>query len=124
MREDRAFLARKGWRWDTREVALANGGRETHLVIFEYPLPERFNPRTAELLVRIPPGYPEIGLDMFWTRPDVTMAATGRMPDRADVHETYEGQTWQRWSRHMNSWRPGIDNLETFFTAIHKELHR
>lgn len=120
---DRAFLERKGWRWDAREVDLS-GSREIQVVIYDYPLPEKFQPRSVQLLVRIPQGYPEIGLDMFWTCPDVMEAGTGRVPPQADVHEPHGGLTWQRWSRHMNGWRPGIDNLETFFAAIQKELHR
>lgn len=121
--EDREFLERKGWRWDAREVDIG-GSHEIHVVIYDYPLPERFQPRSVQLLIRIPPGYPEIGPDMFWTYPDVKEAATGRMPPQAEVHEYYGGQTWQRWSRHMSGWRPGIDNLETFLAAIYKELHR
>lgn len=121
--EDIAFLERKGWQYEVKEVELGTG-RETHVLVHNYPVPDRLQPRLVELLVRIPLGYPEIGLDMFWTIPNVTESATGLMPAQANVLENHGGRMWQRWSRHMNGWRSGIDNLETFFGAIYKELHR
>jgi len=54
---------------------------------------------------------------VFWTRPDVVLAANRQKPDRADATESYGGLPWQRWSRHLNGWRLETDNLETFFAA-------
>lgn len=121
--EDYEFLVRKGWAYDVQAVP-AGSGRELLIVVRNFPLPEKYRPRAADMLVRQLPGYPEAGMDMFWTRPDVVIASTGQKPDRADQVETYGGLPWQRWSRHWNGWRANVDNLETFFAAIQKELHK
>jgi len=122
--EDTAFLKRKGWNCEVKAIEVDNGRKELHIIIHSFPLPEKYRPTSVDLLVRQLPGYPETGMDMFWTRPDVVLAANGVKPDRADVTESYAGIPWQRWSRHLNAWRTGTDNLETFFAAIGRELNR
>jgi hypothetical protein len=121
--EDAQFLSRKGWEYEVKAVQAGNG-REILIVVRGFRLPEKYRPQVVDLLVRQLPGYPETGMDMFWTRPDVVIAASGRKPDRADVVETYNGMPWQRWSRHLNGWRPQTDNLESFFASIQKELNK
>ena len=118
---DGQFLASKGL--DFSEEALA-GWR--HFVFHDFVLPPAYTPRTCELLVRLPPGYPNASPDMFWTRPDIRLAATGAWPARADVHEAHGGLTWQRWSRHLPaaSWRAGIDNLQTYLAMVRRELQK
>jgi hypothetical protein len=32
------------------------------------------------------------------------------------------GHNWQRWSRHNNSWRPGVDGLHTMIKRIEHAL--
>lgn len=121
--EDEEFLVRKGWTYEVKPVQ-AGPGRELLITVRNFALPEKYRPRVVDLLVRQLPGYPETGMDMFWTRPDVVLAATGQKPDRADHVETYGDLPWQRWSRHWNGWRSQVDNLETFFAAIQKELNK
>lgn len=106
------------------EYELKEADKEVRLIIRNWALPAAYNPRSAEVLIRILPGYPLTQLDMFWTNPDVKLTASGAFPDRADVHETYDGRTWQRWSRHPQEWRAGIDNLRTIITSISMELNR
>jgi E2/UBC family protein E len=120
--DDAEFLKRKGWECEVTAVKIDGGKTEIHIVVRAFPFPDKFQPRSADILVRQLPGYPETGMDMFWTRPDVVLAATGHKPDRADAIETYGGIPWQRWSRHLNGWRREIDNLETFFASIVREL--
>ncbi len=98
-------------------------GNEVHLILRNWAFPEAYNPRSAELLIRILPGYPLSQLDMFWTTPDIKLAS-GAWPQASEVHETYAGRTWQRWSRHTQEWRAGIDNLRTFIAAIVMEINR
>jgi len=120
--EDREFLERRGYQWEAMPVEVASGGYEIDVVLHDFPLPEKYTVRQVDLLIRIPPGYPETGLDMFWTRPDVKMSATGQTPPSADVHEDYLGLTWQRWSRHLQAWRPGADGLESYLATVGREL--
>jgi Prokaryotic E2 family E len=116
---DRVFLAEKNLRFSASRV-----GADTHVVIHEFDFPAAYTPRKANLLIILPAGYPNANLDMFWTEPVVKLA-NGNWPDRADNHGTYNGISWQRWSRHFQTaWRQSVDNLRTFVTTIRKELAR
>jgi len=115
---DIEFLDAKGYRVTERAVA-----NWIHVIVHEFALPAAYVPTVCDLLVRLPPGYPNANPDMFWTRPEVRLA-NGNWPDRANVRETFEGEMWQRWSRHIppNAWRPGTDSLQTFIATIRREL--
>ena len=102
----------------------SGSGREIDVVVHNFQMPEKYQPRSVDLLVRQLPGYPEMGMDMFWTRPDVVLVSTGRKPEATECTEHYGDLPWQRWSRHMGVWRPGRDNLETFFAALIRELNK
>lgn len=106
------------------DFSLTQVGNEVHLVLRNWPFPDAYTPRAAEVLIRIPPSFPMAQIDMFWTIPDVKLAANGAWPQAADVHETHNGRVWQRWSRHTPEWRAGIDNLRTFITAMTAEIDR
>jgi Prokaryotic E2 family E len=116
---DEEYLRERGFDYQLKQV-----GQEVSLVLQNRPFPQAYNPRSADVLIRIPPGYPLSQLDMFWTSPDIKLAASGAWPQAADVHETYDGTNWQRWSRHTPEWRAGVDNLRTFITAITAEINR
>lgn len=120
--EDQTFLKRKGWNTEVRRVTLGNG-YEMDIIIHEFPLPGKFTPISVDLLVRQLPGYPNVGMDMFWTRPEVFLAQTNTKPPATEAMEKYLDLDWQRWSRHFNGWRMNVDNLETFFAAVIKELN-
>lgn len=115
---DAEYLDSKNYRFSEKVV-----GGWIHIIIHDFPLPGVYSPGTCELLVRLPAGYPNASPDMFWTRPDVRLA-TGNWPTRADVRESFDGESWQRWSRHFppNGWRPGIDTLQTFLMTIRQEF--
>jgi hypothetical protein len=116
---DREFLSEKQLKFTVSRV-----GADTHVVIQEFDFPEAYSPRKANLLIILPAGYPNANLDMFWTDPVVKLA-NGNLPDRADNHATYNGVSWQRWSRHFqNPWRQNVDNLRTFVATIRRELAR
>lgn len=113
---DREFLDQKGYVYEVQQ-----SGGDTYVLIRDFPLPQCYVPRSCTLLLRLPAGYPNANPDMFWTSPGVRLAAGGA-PVAAEVPELYLGQSWQRWSRHTNSWRPGIDNLQTKLRAVISEL--
>src|SRR6266542_4356705 len=116
---DEEFLKRKGY---LHEVTLENS--VTNLVIKDFPLPLAYSPSAADLLIRLPAGYPQGNPVMFWTFPHVRRVGGGD-PQAASVEETYLGRKWQRWSRHWNSpWRPGSDGLHTFIAATICELDK
>lgn len=115
--EDKEFLDRMGWKYEIQQ----NG--TIYVIIRDMPFSARYTPRIADFLFMVLPGYPATKLDMFWTRPDVLLAAGGKPPS-TEVTEQHLGLSWQRWSRHLEEWRPGIDGFETFFAPILKEIQR
>jgi hypothetical protein len=115
--DDAAFLESKGWRYEVE-----SDGTFVNVVIRDYVLPDGYAPVRADLLLRLPQGFPDAAPDMFWFCPDVTYAAGGIPPATGDRLE-YHGLIWQRWSRHLAiAWRPGIDNLQTYLRLIRTDL--
>jgi hypothetical protein len=109
-------------------------GNEVHVLLISFPFPVAYKPRTADLLLRLPAGYPDAKPDMFWTMPDVKLTS-GAWPAASQHHEipgagsgveVYNNVPWQRWSRHSNptDWRAGIDGLRNFIGTIKRELER
>lgn len=116
---DRAFLDGLGLRWaETTEAG------HVCLIIYEWPLPTGYEPANVDLLVRLPPGYPDSPLDMFWCTPNVLVSATKAPPRASEVTETHAGRSWQRFSRHLppGTWRPGEDDLESYLGVIRSTL--
>jgi hypothetical protein len=114
---DRDYLSASGYDFTVERV-----GENVHVVLKDFALP-RYNPQSADLLVIVPSGYPNVKLDMFWTYPDVSLPAGG-FPFKGDVHEAFGQRKWQRWSRHIadGKWRPGTDNLKTYMATVKTEL--
>jgi hypothetical protein len=117
LEEDEEYLKAKRYEYEaTPENSVVN------LVIKGFTLPPAYNPSRVDLLIRLPPGYPQGHPDMFWTDPHV-QKANGGDPNAASVEENYIGRKWQRWSRHWSApWRPGTDGLHTFIAATIREL--
>jgi hypothetical protein len=116
---DQEYLEAKAYNFE-----VVTQGAELHVVIHDFPLPAAYSERSVDLLVRLPAGYPNAGLDMFWTIPRVTLA-NGQIPVAAAVNENHGGRNWQRWSRHWTTpWRPGVDGLGAFLVAVRNELEK
>src|SRR3954452_19667120 len=97
---------------DLRHDAELEGGMIA-LVVYDYELPVGYQPQRVDLLLRLPPQFPDAAPDMFWTSP-VVAYANGSPPPQTEQRESHRGRTWQRWSRHFTDtsrWRPGIDDL-------------
>lgn len=88
-------------------------------------LPAGFDHASADLLIRLAPGYPDINPDMWWFDPPVHLADGTELP-ATQVVEPYLGRSWQRWSRHFNNgqWQSGVDGLESFVALIRRDLER
>ena len=88
------------------------------VTIKEYSCTAGLTPAVNELLVRLPPGFPDVGPDMFWFATPLTRADGGVIA-ATEVTEIHLGRSWQRWSRHIgNHWRPAIDDLRSYFAYI------
>ncbi len=114
--DDIAFLAEKGF-----DYTLVQVGAEVHLVIHRFPF-SAYTPKEADLLIRLPSGYPQTAVDMFYTIPDVKLPS-GAFPQSCDQHPAIGGKPWQQWSRHL-TWRSGVDNLRTFLAAVVAEINK
>src|SRR5260221_6214687 len=115
---DRNYLVEKGISF---EEVQADGQRG--LIFHTYALPGgHLNPARADLLILLPPGYADVPPDMFYFLPWVRLAANNNFPRCADVPQPFAGQTWQRWSRHSNEWRPGIDGIWTMLKQVENAL--
>jgi hypothetical protein len=88
------------------------------LLISNFPLPEGYSAGNVELLVKLPPGFPDAAPDMFWVSPDVR-TKTGGIP-QGTTYEPLLGKQWQRFSWHLRpgSWRPGISTLRDFIRCV------
>lgn len=118
---DARYLESKGYEYSANQ----DSSGSILVVIHDFPLPEAYAPTSCDLLMKLPPGYPNANPDMFWTRPDVKLKG-GTWPRSSEVHEVLNGAPWQRWSRHLtaSAWRPGRDCVRTFLAAIRRELSK
>ena len=94
------------------------------IVISEFELPKAYIPRAVELLVKLPPLFPDAAPDMFWVRPAVTLG-DGRLP-RSTSNENLLGTPWQRFSWHLvkGAWKPGSSTLRDFVRCVRGRLLR
>lgn len=115
--KDRRYLVQRNARFEEIE--------QPHKAVvlrgFELP-PERFNAANADLLILLPASYPDCAPDMFYALPWLRLAASGSYPRAADVSFDFGGQSWQRWSRHNDAWRPGVDGIWTMIRRVETAL--
>lgn len=110
---DIEFLDEKG---HTYKITPSDG--MIYLVIENFKFPEQhYTPTSASLLIQIPAGYPNAKLDMFFVHPEIKLL-NGSQPDKADQILDWDNKRWQRWSRHLDEWRAGKDNLRTYLASI------
>ena len=114
---DAEFLDEKGINCE-----IIQGEGEVRVIFRDFPFPAQYVPRAVNLMIRLPAGYPNANPDMFWTSPDVKLA-NGRFPLNAEYHDPTAGG-WQRWSRHDNSWRAGVDSLRTKLASVRREIEK
>lgn len=115
---DRAHLAARAIHY---EVAVEGG--QSAIILRGYPLPAgKYDHARADILILLPAGYPDALVDMFYCDPWLKLAGTNRYPTAADVPQSFAGRNWQRWSRHNNAWRPGIDGVHTVIGRIDRAL--
>jgi hypothetical protein len=115
---DRHYLSERNLKFE--EVA---HGPQKGLVLPKWAIPPgRLDHTQADLLIILPDGYPDVPLDMFYLNPWVRIAATQKFPRMADVSFPFNGINWQRWSRHNNDWRRGVDGIWTMLKRVEHAL--
>lgn len=114
---DQAVLDELGCPYD-----VGTDGAFLTVLLAGFPLPPGLQPQRSDLLLRLPPGFPDAAPDMFWLDP-AAVGPNGVAIAGTESREAYLGRTWQRWSRHIaGQWRPGIDNLGTYLAYIRRCL--
>lgn len=115
---DSAYLAE---RFPGHTVTVTGGMICVLLPAFD--LGSGFNEPVSDLLLRLAPGYPDIGPDMWWFSPHIHRV-DGRQIPATQVVETFFNKPWQRWSRHLGpgQWRSGVDSLESYLSLVRREL--
>lgn len=117
---DRAYLAEKGIAYEEKQDGAVKG-----VILKGRRLPDgRFDSAAADILIQLPPGYPDVAPDMFYLLPWVKLRQGGRYPNAANVAQSFAGQSWQRWSRHNSEWRPGIDGIWTMIKRVEDALEK
>jgi hypothetical protein len=97
----------------------------TCIVFPQWPLPPGYDRQSADLLIRLPAGYPDVPPDMWWFNPAIRLS-NGQVIQATEATEQYLGRAWQRWSRHFSNgqWKSGIDGLESYIALLQRELTR
>lgn len=104
--------------------SVANEGGMTCVVIPGFSLGSGFTQAAADLLLRLPQGYPDVRPDMWWFCPAV-QRTDGQVIAATQLRQHYLAREWQRWSRHLNhgQWRSGVDGIESYIALVRRELH-
>lgn len=111
--DDEAALEATGLAWEARTL---NG--ERWLFLRGYPVPAGLLPAQADLGLRLSANYPMTEIDMAYFNPPLNSAQPREIPNLAMV--PVGDASWQQWSRHRtpNSWRPGVDGLDSHLAFV------
>jgi hypothetical protein len=107
-----------------RYEALKQPDGWTFLVVPEYRLPDGFVPRVANLLIKLPPLFPDAAPDMFWVKPEVR-TDSGAVP-QGTSSEFVLGAHWQRFSWHLQpgAWRAGVSTLRDYMRCVRARFEK
>jgi hypothetical protein len=94
------------------------------LVLSNFEVPGGFEPKQVELLIKLPPGFPDAAPDMFWVHPEIRTASGA--PPRSTSNERLLGKNWQRFSWHLapGAWKPGVSELRDFLRCVYGRFLR
>jgi hypothetical protein len=113
-----------------REAGLAfeEDAAQRFFVFLGFKLQEQqYTVSTCDVLVVIPPNYPQAGNDMFWTNPRLCRSDGRPIPATMDPgggdSRSWRAREFCRWSRHWDAsspgaWRPGKDDIMSIYRRI------
>jgi len=115
---DQQYLAECG----IPHVVQVDGGMLC-VVLTGWSLSSGLSAQRADILIRLPGGYPDVAPDMWWVDPALRRADGTAIP-ATQVIEPHMGRQWQRWSRHFaaGQWQSGVDGLESYIALIRAEF--
>jgi hypothetical protein len=118
--EDTEYLSSSGRAWE-----IITEGPANWLIIKNFSIPPGYNETSADVALQIDSGYPDVQIDMAYFSPPLARGPNTAIP--ATTPMSFAGRNWQRWSRHrtpQNSWRPGIDCVQTHLDQVEEWLIR
>jgi hypothetical protein len=121
LQKDELYLKTLDVDWET----LIDGARRW-LILRGYSLPSGYTQKEVDIAIDIPTTYPDAAIDMFYCYPALSLASGGKI-DRTESTVVIAGQTYQRWSRHLNGitkWNPMTDSVITHMAVIEECLLR
>ena len=87
---DRAFLETRDLNFDVVESGGAIG-----VVLNNFPLPQgKYDHDVADVLIVLPPGYPDAPPDMFYTFPRIKLTSSGGEARAANVNYNFAQRVW------------------------------
>jgi hypothetical protein len=115
--KDRRYLSQRGISYQEIEQP------QKAVLLKGYQLPrDRFDAANADVLILLPAAYPDCAPDMFYALPWLRLVGSGSYPKAADHPMEFDGKSWQRWSRHNDAWRPGVDGIWTMVKRVEVAL--
>ncbi len=121
LEKDRNYLDAQELKWET----IMDHGRRW-LIIRDYCLYKGYNHKRVDMASEIPTTYPDAAIDMFYVCPSLTLENGGLIPQTESTVNIC-GETYQRWSRHLNGatrWNPSTDSVITHLAVIEECLLR
>ena len=117
---DREFLDRLRLPW---EAVVEQFDR--WVILHEFPVAGGYNHATVSAALQLPASYPDTQIDMVYFFPH--LARTNGEVIGGLSPQTFDGKSWQQWSRHRtsaNPWRRDYDCIETQVLLVDEWLER
>jgi len=88
------------------------------LILRAFALPAPYAPQSVDVLIKLPPTFPDAAPDMFWVEPHVRV--NNRATPTGTTTEVMLNRNWQRFSWHLQSgsWIPGRSELRDFVRCV------
>jgi hypothetical protein len=129
---DRGYLDNLGLNYETiKSDGYRFGYSNLFVIIYGYFINQDYyrldgGGETVDVLLQIPPGYPNTQIDMASFYPHLKRADNAAIPN---IHSFYDinGKNWQTWSRHRTGesvWNPAIDYIGTHMAYVEAFLRR
>lgn len=103
------------------KVELVEADGMACVILPGYQLPRGYNKACTDLLLMLPLSYRNGKPDMFWVESDVVLV-NGSVPKAAEKLESHLGRQWRRFSWHLKSWNPAVDDLRTYLEFVNSRL--
>jgi hypothetical protein len=90
------------------------------LVVPNVPVGGAWSMPTVTLRIMVPVGYPHVGLDCFYTDPNLRLAS-GAEPANSSIHAAFGGQyRWFSW--HLARWDPQNGTFDRYVRVCERRL--